>query len=357
MSVPFKWLARTDSDLQQFKACFDENNSPRTVEHLRWQYFDGCQTLEPLVALGLADPERKDGSLSGIYSVFQNEFICSGSKVLGTQSLDTLTSAPFRGKGLFNALANIVYKQSEDKGVGFVYGFPNGNSAHGFFGKLGWHKLDPIPFLIKPIRLRYIAGKLPGIKKLANYFPDVRFSPRRKKPKEGFRLVADVPYGDDYDTLWAGFCEKINVAIDRSSSYMNWRLVEKPGEEYRNIACYGPAGDMQALCVFVVKDKHGGRVGYVMELLHGNGCEEQAELVLGNALAEMASVGSDAVLAWNFDHSPNNSTFKSSGFYVLPERLRPIELHFGCRAFDGALSNILNNRTNWYLSYLDSDTV
>jgi hypothetical protein len=62
-------------------------------------------------------------------------------------------------------------------------------------------------------------------------------------------------------------------------------------------------------------------------------------------------------LSWCFPHSPNYSSFRLNGFVVLPERLRPIELHFGARAFDDGLARLVHDRSQWYVSYLDSDTV
>ncbi len=42
---------------------------------------------------------------------------------------------------------------------------------------------------------------------------------------------------------------------------------------------------------------------------------------------------------------------------TLPERLRPIELHFGARALDASLEAVVYDAARWYLSYADSDTV
>lgn len=47
-------------------------------------------------------------------------------------------------------------------------------------------------------------------------------------------------------------------------------------------------------------------------------------------------------------------------FVPFPERFRPIELHFGARGFGSygsQASAALHQRSNWYIRYLDSDTV
>ncbi|MBM4780049.1 MAG: hypothetical protein GQE15_20280 [Archangiaceae bacterium] len=63
------------------------------------------------------------------------------------------------------------------------------------------------------------------------------------------------------------------------------------------------------------------------------------------------------MIAWCLEHSPNHRAYRSNGFFPLPERLRPIELHVGVRSLAAPAEANLGNRRNWYLSYLDSDTV
>ena len=76
--------------------------------------------------------------------------------------------------------------------------------------------------------------------------------------------------------------------------------------------------------------------------------------LLAQAMVRMREAGADVVLAWSMDHSFNRKAFRRLGFFTLPERLRPIELHFGVRPLGDAP---VTDRNNWYLSYCDSDTV
>jgi hypothetical protein len=71
---------------------------------------------------------------------------------------------------------------------------------------------------------------------------------------------------------------------------------------------------------------------------------------------ELADGGADALLAWCLPSSPNFSAYLRASFLPLPQRLRPVELHFGVRAFGPNVEAIVANRSRWYISYLDSDT-
>jgi hypothetical protein len=94
----------------------------------------------------------------------------------------------------------------------------------------------------------------------------------------------------------------------------------------------------------------------VVDVIHRADASREATILLRRALREMTSGGADVALAWNLDSSPNHAAFRAAGFRHLPERLRPIELHFGARPL-GSAELPLGNRDNWYLSYCDSDTV
>lgn len=354
---PHKWLSASAFDLRQFKQCFDENGSGKSLDHLQWQYIDGPTTLPPLAALGLASESDPDGELAGIYAVFRSHFLCNGITVPACQSLDTLTSQGFRGRGLFNNLAKIVYDRCREEGVGFVYGFPNGNSAHGFFNKLKWINLDPVPFLIKPLNLSYFVKKLPLPYVVKSRIPIVRLGVKSKNIPSGFEIRRNIEYGSDYDGLWRDFCRDLVLALDRSPDYMNWRLRRKPEGNYKNIACYDSNGVLTAICIYTIAEKHGGRIGYVMDLMNLPAAKNHATLCLRLALSEINAKGADAVLAWNFENSPNSRSYREAGFFSMPEIIRPIELHFGVGVFDSSLKDVVSKRENWYISYLDSDTV
>lgn len=347
-AVDVRAMQARDSDLAAFKSCFENNGGSRDLDVLRWQYIEN-PTRELLVDLGMSGAQ-----VAAIYAVQPTFAHVRGQRCLAAQSVDTLVDTDFRGQGLFTELASTVYQRVRDRGGAFVYGFPNANSAHGFFNKLGWSSLDPLPFLVRPLRTRFLASKLPT-RRLLSRLPDVRLPMRAPtlRPGQTIELVTD--FGPDYQDLWETFSADVGVSVDRTAEYMNWRLA-KPGESY---VCLGvrESGRLSAFCAYKVVDKHGGRIGYVLELLHQLGDDATGVALLRESLGAMATDGADAVLAWSFRHSPNYGPYAKAGFLPLPPRLRPIELHFGVRPLDESLGPTLRDRSNWYISYCDSDTV
>ena len=347
-ALDFRPMEAGEADLAGFKDCFARNGTPRRLDALRWQYIDN-PTKELFVDLAVCDDR-----IGAIYAAQPARVRVRGSLVLAAQSVDTLVDADFRGRGLFTKMAESLYQRIGEHGGAFVYGFPNGNSAHGFFNKLGWSSLDPVPFLVRPLRTAFIASKLPFGRWLGR-LPDLRLPIRRSKlrPNQEIRQVTDLDEG--LGQLWRRFASNVGVAVERSPEYLRWRL-GKPGERYECLGVFDGA-QLVAFGAYTTVDKHGGRIGYVIELLHEPDDPQTGAVLLEESLLRMAADGADVALAWSFGHSPSAKAYTKVGFVPLPEGLRPIELHIGVRPLDESMAGLLRDRRSWYISYCDSDTV
>ncbi|MEP7029335.1 MAG: GNAT family N-acetyltransferase [Pseudolabrys sp.] len=354
MSVSFDFVPMrpTESDLDRFRACFQRNGWEKSLPVLRWMYLEKTGG-HLLVTLAVDKSSLDPDYVAGIYAVVPVRMKIAGAVVSGSQSNDTLTDEGFRNRGLFVSLAKDVYTRCKDAAVELVYGFPTGNSAPGFFNKLGWVRLDPVPFLIKPLRLRYFIKRLPILGALAEFIPDI---PLRRKKASGLRLRPLTGFDSATDAVWAKFSKTIGVSVERDAAYMNWRFA-RPGENYKMLGSYGAAGELNGFVIYTGMEKHGGRIGYIMEALFDPAVPETGAELISAAVNELAREKCDAVLSWCFEHSPNYASYRQAGFLHFPERLRPIELHFGARSLAETHADIVSRRENWYVSYVDSDTV
>jgi hypothetical protein len=80
----------------------------------------------------------KSNEPAAYYGVFPCFVEFNGKKILAAQSGDTMTHPSHGGKGLFTTLAKLTYELATQKGIEFVFGFPNDNSYPGFVKKLNW---------------------------------------------------------------------------------------------------------------------------------------------------------------------------------------------------------------------------
>ena len=340
-------------ELLLYMKCFEKNGTLRPFENLVW-----LQQQNILKTSMINYAYDKYDGIAAIYTALPSRFIMLHNKVLAMQSLDTLTDSDHRGKGLFTKLALSLDEKAEQEGYNFVYGFPNANSAPGYFNKLGWNSFGQLPFLIKPLKLEYFLRKIFRKKNDNNSEESIIKAPAADQIviDEQNAIKKIVLFSEEYDAFWVMVSYTLLLVTDRNAEYMNWRFVTKPGEFYYRYGFYRQ-NKLVAVIIFTLKIKHDGIIGYIMELLFLPGNERAASKLLKFAKKFMRSQKTDVILSWCFPHSFNFKIYRTEGFFKLLEKLRPVKLFFGVKAFRKDIEPTINNLNNWYISYSDSDTV
>lgn len=277
------------------------------------------------------------GAIVGMSTNIPTRFKIGGMIGRAFQAIDSVVSPVARGKGVFTRLAH-AFESAERSRADLIWGFPNANAAPIWFNKIGWVRHGYVPFLIKPLRSGYFSGRL-GF--------SVDFSLSRLQNHNAPTCKRAEPW---LDNLWSEFSSNLNCAVQRDRAYLEWRLFGAPDRTYRVAALPDNSGG--ALVASRLASKHGGRIGYLMEAMGGSVLKE----LLASEIGWLRENGAELVLAWCFPWSPNYRALRDLGFFPLPNALRPIEMHFGSKSLS-ARGSIGNNVENWYLSYLDSDTV
>lgn len=282
---------------------------------------------------------RHDGTVVGISGYIKNRMQFDGNAGTAVQAVDSFVSETVRGKGIFTRLARAYDEHARHSGADLVWGFPNDNAAPAWYGKLGWHRHGQVPFMIKPLRAGFFSRKL----RLPIDFP-LTFA-----RDQNIEAVSES--GDWGDALWDKIAPKVGVGTIRNRAFLQHRLFGAPqASQYRVVA--DTASTSPALVATREADKHGGRIAYVMEALGGPSLQP----LLMSELGRMASRGVEIAVAWCFPWSPNYPALREAGFLPLPERLRSIRIWFGSTP-KTARAERANHGGQWYLSYLDSDTV
>jgi hypothetical protein len=136
--------------------------------------------------------------------------------------------------------------------------------------------------------------------------------------------------------------------VERNAAYLNWRLRDHPSETYRLYSHHDRAFTAASL-----SHKHGAHIGYLMEAF---GDDAVLAGVIRATTDRLRAEGAELSLAWCPPHAPNYHAYRRAGFLPLPDRLRPIDISFGVRPI--AVNHpAFGDFSDWYLSYLDSDTV
>lgn len=282
---------------------------------------------------------RENGEIVGISSYIENRFTFGSESGPAFQAVDSFVSESARGRGVFTKLARTFDDYVSSTHGSLVWGFPNDNAAPIWFNKLEWYSHGQVPFLIKPLRAGYFLRKVG----LRGDFSITTAKNQRLEPLDEI--------GDWTDSLWNKFAENIKCAVIRDQKFLGRRILEAPhAEKYRTVADID--GENSALVVSREEVKHGGQIGYIMEAMG----TRNLSALLASELGRMRDNGTEIALAWCFPWSPNYSAYRKAGFVPLPRKFRPINIWFGGRAHS-LLSQSSSIEQNWYLSYLDSDTV
>lgn len=340
-----------NEQVERISKIFNSNENNKSNEHLIWQYNNNIGTSYTIIA----NDSNEDAA---VYSVFQTNAIFFGEQKKICQSLDTLTDINHRGKGLFVKMATEVFNDCDNDNIAFIYGFPNDSSAPGFFKKLGWKQLGFPPFLIFLNNIMFPINRLLKTNLfIRNYFLffSLLLLIKISDNKNNYELKSDnFIFNEEYDSLWRKFSTTLKVALDRNSSYMKWRYQLKPNKNYRILHAYA-SGELVGILIYVILEKHGGRVGYVMDVIYDPKDLNIGKLLLRKAAYAMSKENVDFILAWADRKIDQNKVYDFSGFINMPRKLQPIKLFFGYRPKSN--SNISLDEADFYISYTDSDTV
>jgi hypothetical protein len=341
-------------ELERYSHCFSENGTEKSIELLKWFHqknLPGLQSIYYAI-------DKSTNEIAAIYTYLPVLFKCMDTIVIAMQSFDTLTDYRHRSKGLFIRLASKLEKEESLKNNELVYGFPNENSVHGFVKKLGFKYFGEVPFLIKPMRISFVFKKLfnktgPHRQEEINCKID---SPGEVLLKNNCSIKFISKFEENYNQLWKKISTKINIGINRDAAYMNWRYVDKPGEYYSRYAFY-EKDILKGIVIFTLKNKHDGKIGYLMEILFEPEDEVSGGYLLKFCSRILKKNKADLILAWCLPHSFNYFCHRKAGFYKFPERIRPQKLGIIAKTLNSNQAGDIYNIKNWFFSYSDSDTV
>ncbi|MGV3710364.1 MAG: GNAT family N-acetyltransferase [Gemmatimonas sp.] len=347
-AIRFRPMQRSEADLERFHRCFVDNGFPRTLAHLRWQYFERTHE-QLLVNFAVAGAGTED--VVGITAAIPALMRANGASVVAAQALDTLMHRDYRRQGLFLQMASALHDRAHNEGAALIYGFPNGNSAHGYFQRLSCQSLDPLTILMRPLRSGYVLRKMKAgaLSPLFDFSIGALSAPRLERDFV-FRTMSSPTA--EFDAVWQTFAKTIPFALERTSEYLGWRL-RRPGEAYEIIALYRNDALMGYAIIGSVVTSTGELAGKLLDVVFDPAHTSHAELLIAQSLHRLHERGCVVAWAWSLTHASGHAAYRSAGFLPMPESFRPTETHVGVRAFTSL--NGVNDRTNWYVSMLDSD--
>ncbi len=362
MDPTWKMLYYQDGDetqiIELFRMVF-EKEMGKTESELHWNW-ENKQNVSGHGEILLA----KDGDrIVGQYAVIPVTFQVKGERVPGTLSLDTMVHPDYRGQRMFTLLANKLYDDLGKKGIPITYGFPNGNSAHGFFNKLQWEEIADPPMMVKTIETEKIIAKATK-SRMAGKIGSLIIGGKRVSlaPATSAKEWTIAPikrFSRDFNTVFEEGSKNYNILLARDSVFLNWRFVDRPESEYQ---CYSitPEGQDKpyGYIVLAKEDKMDIISGFLVDYFScGNRPDlDKALIAYGSDLLNYQGV--DAIVALMFDHSPYYSIIKKQGFMKVPRKRFPKDIYFGGRKNNDDIDfDMVKDKSSWYLTWGDTDVI
>lgn len=331
MNISFEIHELNDELREAYATLLENQRSAIEDGMLEWKLERGSAGAAKIVCA------RAGKEIIGISTNLPTNYKLGNVQGLAFQAIDSIVSSSARGKGVFTRLAHHFEAVQQNSDCDLIWGFPNADAAPAWFGKMKWIRHGYVPFMVKPLRAGYFSRRLG----LSADFSLSRLQNHNVPPCQPASWL---------DSLWDEFSRGLKCAVQRNRAYLEWRLFGVPDRTYRVAALPDDTGG--ALVASRLVPKHGGRIGYLMEAMGGS----RLKGLVASEIGWLREEGAELVLAWCFPWSPNYRTFRDLGFLPLPNAFRPIEMHFGSKSLS-ARGSVSNDAKNWYLSYLDSDTV
>jgi hypothetical protein len=335
-------LCDFDQSIEKARRALFADDPARSAQLLNWRSRSPHGPPRFVVA-------SRGDSVAGMIAFVPTRLCNAPGQGQGYQAIDTVVHPSFRGRGLFVEMGMLA-QDSAALGADILWGFPNANASPGWYERLGWTNFGPVPLLMRPLRSSFFVA---------------RFHPRLRvldlpliRKRKGEPTVYESPerLSADFEGLWRRASANFGIAVDRGGEWMRWRLIDRPGADYRCVGMTAADGNLDAFVAVKVADKHGGRLCYVMEAISAPGCTGRLTQMLLAELGLAARRGAEIALAWCPRTAPNYAAYRKAGFLPVPARMRPIEINFGARALREEAAAATATGANWYVSFLDSDT-
>jgi hypothetical protein len=327
-----------------------------SAHHWRWEF-----TQNPCGKMGILLAESGD-TLAAQYAVLPLRVQVGDTLRDGALSLDTATHEGFRGRGLFPRLARQLYGDLAGQGYFAVFGFPNSASAPSFFNKLGWHELAPFPLLVKPLagaaRSVLAARGVPGWLAAAAEPLAGLMRPRPATVPARYRVETANGFPAAADALWQRARVGKRIAVVRDRAYLDWRYVTNPEGGLYRIHLLWEGADLAGYVVTLIEQRFSMRSGFVMDLLFEESRPEVGVALVSVAERTLAADGAQVATALMYPGTEARRVLRAAGFFTVPRRLMPQEIHFGARRLaDDTPETLIHDPANWYITWGDTDVV
>jgi len=342
-----------DEELFAFqRAAYPQRRVDWVMPRWRWMFLNSAQRCgtTPMVWLY----RSKDGIVAH-QGAIPVRFRFAGEEQLTGWFVETRVLESMRGRAVGPML---IKKALEDLPFNLSLGQTEQMRELQF--ALGWRQVTPLPvhaLILNPAQV--LQGKLhnPLARKVASATWTLGRSLRQRIQGNGhgteLEVVEITNFGDKHTQLWERVKGGYQCAVVRDSSYLNWKYVEQPGQEFVRLDLCR-SGELKATLVLMFRDPDDAyqyRRAFIVDFV---GPLDDPGILRGTLLAAAQSCqdrGADAVVLHALCRSLETAA-RACGFLRRPPT-RFLLIATG--GLEPSQAEALSTVEKWFLSMGDSD--
>lgn len=370
MSVKGKnWILRSykSGDESKINTLYNKVfQTGRSMADWKWKFDGSFINMTRLISVA----EGKDGEIVGHYASLIRPWRFMGRFVLVGNPCDNYIDPDFKGGPLLQMrLFKMQVQYAADINVYFGYGFPN-EAAYKVGKKLLKYKdIGDIPVMSLPLRLSTrlenagrlgrLGGKMLRGIRFQSLSSEAAVGHPEKLPegwshfdrKTGLTFKVVERCGEKFDYFWKRTAPYFNIQEIKTSQFLNWRFLEKPGKLYSMISAERKSEIVGYSVIKSVTDSPGEV--FMMDFL----CEKDPDIQLAllRATAKAAKrTGAMKLVAWMHPSTLYYSSFLKAGFRNSGWSVKAV-----CFIFDHSPFNLddLLDINNWYFTMGCTDNI
>jgi hypothetical protein len=226
--------------------------------------------------------------------------------------------------------------------------------------KLGWTQVTPLDTYVYVLNApRVLAGKIanPVLRSLGamglTAAQRLRRGRGRRRPSPRHEARPVARFGPQHDRLWERVGRQYPCAVIRDASYLNWKYVDQPGQDFRRIelALDGTPVGVAALLVSEPDDVYRYRRGFIVDLVVPPEDPNVVQMLLNESVEALRRAGADLVV---FDLAHPKLARCARAFGFTPRGATRYFL-ISTEGLDAESQAAAENPDNWLITMGDSD--
>ena len=353
-AAPANPIAGYSPDTESLVFTFQRQAWPKRREELiaprwRWMFVDSAKRLglEPRVWL-----YRDNGRVVGHNGAIPVRLKVGGDELDTAWLVDTMVLEEFRSQ----AVGSRLMLQS-DQDLPFALSLGQTSQMREIQLRLGWEQVAPLQtaqLLIRPERV--FKGKLPGpAATAAGLGLRAAFAVRdafKSRTKAQVREIAR--FDSRHDALWARMAATVTCTVRRDASYLNWKYVDQPGQQFVRLEVCDEGGVLQAIVVWALREPdhaYAYRRALLVDFVAPLDNASTLAQAIGATVPSVAERGADAALCMHINETVTRA-LRECGFH-LREPGRFLLVSPG--PLQGALRESVLSSSAWLVTQGDSD--